>query len=161
MNDAYLNPWYIITLAGEWLVWIFICAFLIIVYFRIKNVRAKSAILLLVTSVLITSLIVFLMKFFIPISRPCTPCIYTNTNCNPYCSPENSFPSGHTAIIFAAFTSIYISIRKKKFLIFFVIPFIVAASRYVLGLHYWFDIVFGSFIGIAIPAILWKHGIGR
>ena len=161
MADLYSNPWYIITMIGDPFIWIFICAFLVLVCAKMKKSKLRSTLLLIVMSVLIAAPIVYGLKFFVPSPRPCEACVINPENCNPFCLPENSFPSGHTDLIFTVFTSIYISAGRKKLLIIFVIPCLVAVSRYVLGVHYWFDILAGFLIGICVPVMLRKYGKQR
>ena len=93
-------------------------------------------------------------KFAFNIERPCVSCGIEMTDCNPYCLSDNSFPSGHAAIIFAVFSSFYINLRKKWFTPFFLVPFLVAVSRYFLVVHYMVDILFGTFIGTFVPIIV-------
>jgi membrane-associated phospholipid phosphatase len=98
--------------------------------------------------------VVFCLKGFINIERPCVACEPHMEECNPYCLADNSFPSGHAAIIFAVFSSIYVNIRKKWFTPLFLIPFAVSMSRYFLVVHHMIDIVFGTVIGVFIPIIV-------
>ncbi|HXG77716.1 MAG TPA: phosphatase PAP2 family protein [Methyloceanibacter sp.] len=61
-----------------------------------------------------------------------------------------SFPSGHATNIFAFATVIAILWPRSRVLIYLFAAWI-AASRFLIGQHYFTDVVVGAMIGIAIP----------
>lgn len=64
-----------------------------------------------------------------------------------------SFPSGHAATSFAAATILaYFDKKRKK--VFYIIAFLIAFSRVYLGYHYFFDVVFGAFLGWLISWLI-------
>ena len=153
-----MNPWYLITLTGQPEVWLAFTGVLALVYLffrkrlnneKIENVR--KGFFVLIVSVWLTTGIVFGLKNLVNVQRPCTPCEGAVEECNPYCLLDNSFPSGHSAVIFAVFTSLYITAKKKELTIMFAVPFLVAVSRYFLVVHYMTDVITGSIIGVLVP----------
>jgi membrane-associated phospholipid phosphatase len=66
----------------------------------------------------------------------------------------NSFPSGHTASIFAFTFFLAIAINRKSWSVAFVgIALLVAFSRVYLVQHFFVDIVYGSIVGILSAVI--------
>lgn len=153
-----MNLWYLITLIGSPEMWIFSTGVFFVAYMLFRNRLdsrnrgiVKKLLFVYMVSIWLTLGIVFGLKGVVNIQRPCVPCGLEMEECNPYCLADNSFPSGHAAIIFAVFSSIYINFKKKWFWPFFTIPVVVSVSRYFLVVHYMTDIVFGTVIGVFIP----------
>jgi len=158
-----METWYFVTLIGTPQIWLMLTGVLVILYLYLrkrihlrKKVLIKRVLIIFITSLWLTAGVTFALKYAIPVKRPCTPCTENQSNCNPYCPGDNTFPSGHSAMIFSVFTSMFMVFRKRKFLFLFVIPLFVALSRYMLVVHYPVDILAGSLIGIAIPLIVLK-----
>ena len=68
-------------------------------------------------------------------------------------APErtSSFPSGHSSSAFAWTTAIYCCLdkpRKKKGLLLFLLPALIAFSRLYVGVHYPSDVLVGCLLGI-------------
>ncbi len=153
-----MNIWYLLTLAGEPMLWLLITGLLPLCYISLirkkipkeRRRQIKKTITVLVFSVWIASGMVLFIKTAWHTKRPCTPCSISPT-CNPLCQGNSSFPSGHASIAFAVFTSLYLGFRDKKMsLLIFLIPSLIALSRYFLGLHYLVDIFAGCILGIAV-----------
>lgn len=156
-----MEAWHLITLLGEPVPWMIFSGVLLVSYFffrkRIsdeKRVFLKRFSVVFIISVWLTLGIVFGLKNITGVERPCVPCEGEITKCNPYCLADNSFPSGHSALIFAVFSSLYITAEKKWLTPFFILPFLVSLSRYFLVVHHIMDIVFGTIIGVLIPIIV-------
>lgn len=153
-----MNLWYLITLLGEPQIWMILSILFLSGYFtfgkKIKNREkrgiVKKLVILLFISIYLTLLIVFLLKFLIPIERPCVSCSAQTENCNPYCENDHTFPSGHAALSFTVFTSVFLVLRRREFMFLFIIPILISYSRYILNVHYPIDIFVGALIGIAV-----------
>ncbi len=148
-----MDVWYFITLAGEARIWLLISALIAILYVvgvLRRNEYTKKCTAVFLVSVWLTVGLVFILKGFIPVERPCIPCVSGAEGCNPYCPTDSSFPSGHSAIIFSVFSSLYLCAKKRKFIPLFIVPFLVSASRYVLGVHSPIDIVAGGILGAGV-----------
>ncbi len=156
-----MDLWYVITLIGEPEIWMALTGVLLVLHIFLrkkmgkeKKVMVKRGFFVFIVSVWVTLGVVFGLKSVINTERPCVACEPYVEGCNPYCPGDSSFPSGHAAIIFAVFSSIYVNIRKKWFAPLFLVPFAVSISRYFLGVHHIPDIVFGTLVGVFIPIIV-------
>lgn len=66
---------------------------------------------------------------------------------------EYSFPSGHTAVSFAAVTALFLSKQKWLWVPGLVLAVLIAFSRMYLYVHYPTDILGGIFVGIAAGSL--------
>jgi membrane-associated phospholipid phosphatase len=67
--------------------------------------------------------------------------------------PEShSFPSGHAATAFAAATVVGV-LHPRLRAPLLALALMVAVSRVYLGVHFWSDVVVGSFLGVAIGIV--------
>lgn len=66
-----------------------------------------------------------------------------------YCEVGFAFPSGHSAVAFAAAT-VFASNDKKRAWIYYLVATLVAFSRIYLGCHYLGDILAGALVGYFI-----------
>ncbi|NIO22786.1 MAG: phosphatase PAP2 family protein [Candidatus Aenigmarchaeota archaeon] len=158
-----MEIWYLITLIGTPEFWLAFTGVLVLAYLFIRRripqeTRrfVRHGILIFIISLWVTAGIAFSLKYSIPIERPCVPCAEGITECNPYCMEDNSFPSGHTAVIFCVVTSVLLVFRKKKLIVLFAVSFLVALSRYFLRVHYPVDILTGAVIGTFVPIIVYE-----
>lgn len=96
-----------------------------------------------IATVFIALVIVFLLKYYIQIPRPCmlNPS-YTKFECPS--APDYSFPSGHTAISSAFLAPL---VGTEAFLPFFILNLIVGFSRVNLGVHFVNDVLASFVIG--------------
>ncbi len=69
-------------------------------------------------------------------------------------APDNGFPSDHT-LLAGALAAIVFFYNKKNGVIFFLLAFLVGASRVLAGVHHWLDI-FGSLVIALVVAYLIK-----
>jgi len=68
-----------------------------------------------------------------------------------------SFPSGHSAGIWALITCLLIIFKKNKYSILLIIPgVLVSLSRLMLNLHFLSDILVGALLGIGLSLIFLK-----
>jgi len=158
-----MDLWYGITLAGGPEIWTFSTLLVLLAYFLFKKklkpgqkALFKKFAAIYIISILFAVATVLVLKNALQTDRPCIPCIFQFTDCNPYCLSDNAFPSGHAATIFAAFMPVWLVLRKRWTYPLFLIPFLVASSRYFLHVHRIVDILAGACIGIAIPIIALK-----
>src|SRR5450432_1718866 len=103
-------------------------------------------------SFLVSGIFTQLLKFFFHIPRPKT---YFGSNIHVHCiqnitlSGSSSFPSGHTASIFALTTLLSIYYRdRRSSIFFFLIACLTGYSRIYLAQHFPADVLAGSFIGV-------------
>jgi membrane-associated phospholipid phosphatase len=150
--------WYVFTaLAEPWFL-LFLITILFVIYFIMQRRKSehrfayKRFLTLFLISMAITYSSIIMLKMYIPVPRACVPC--PGAGCNPYCPDDSSFPSGHSAMGFALFTSIYLAVGKKKLLPVFILPLLIAYSRLALGVHTLPDVVAGSVLGFGIALIV-------
>jgi membrane-associated phospholipid phosphatase len=155
-----MDPWYLVTLAGEPAAWIFSTVMVFALHMLLrkklspKNMGTDRRMeYVYIPSIIFTLLVVLAVKTAIPIERPCTPCVGFEEACNPYCGTDNSFPSGHSAAIFAGVTSLCIGFRDRRLALLYLPAGIVASSRYFLGVHTVADVIAGAAVGIAVPFV--------
>ena len=66
-----------------------------------------------------------------------------------------SFPSGHTASVFGAFTALYLGIRKNRFgMLIFLAPLLTAFGRIYFGKHWTSDVVFSTGLGVTVALLV-------
>jgi len=110
-------------------------------------------------SFIVSGLVVQILKHLIHSPRPklffndqAIHCINGVT-----CTGNTSFPSGHTATIFALTTLLSYYFPDKKWgILFFFIAALTGFSRIYLSDHFPIDVLFGSFVGVFI-SILTYH----
>ncbi len=142
----------IIIFCAEYLPYIFVAIFLLILIFSKKDFREKikififTAISVFLSRVVITEII----RYFYYVPRP-----FVNNDIVPLIShaPTASFPSGHAAFFFALATAITLGhlVSKRTLsvpIIFFLGAILIGISRVMAGLHWPYDILGGAVIGI-------------
>ncbi len=70
-------------------------------------------------------------------------------------SPEASFPSGHTAVLFSVAAYIY-PINGKLAVLTGIIGLMVGISRVISGVHYVSDVLAGAVVGVLAGTIIRK-----
>ena len=155
--------WYILTLLAEPEYWGVIGVCFVALYLLLKKTPwgkkpglkvFKKFVIIFMISLFISFGIVQVLKLGLQVPRICTPC--PAPDCNSYCLPDYSFPSGHAATAFVLFTSLYTVIRKKRFLPLFIVPILMSLSRIMLGVHTYTDVFAGALIGILVTFGVWK-----
>ncbi len=145
------NPWYIITLIGDPRVWAAIAIILFVIRITFKH-QGKKKFLWVSTFIIFVGFgmagafgLAELLKNIFQIPRACVSALIEN----PHCLENFAFPSGHATIAFAAFTGIFLMVRKKKHLWIFIFPVLVSMSRIALGVHSLVDVTGGLVTGVA------------
>ncbi len=165
----HLNPWFIMTTLGDPRLWVALCVvlFLIRLYYKPKISPYNKRFLWVSTFIIFCGfamasslLLSEILKGIFQLPRVCS------IETNPYCLSNYSFPSGHAAVIFTVFSGIYFILNRRKYLWIFALPFLVAASRIVLGVHTIQDVAAGSAIGLLVFFIYYwaakeKELVGR
>ena len=157
-----MDFWYAITFLGTLEFWAAVSLLLTGAYLILRGTNSPHAkklrdfLIILIPTMVATFLIVFSLKAAFAIPRPCAPC--PAEPCNPLCVEDFSFPSGHSAAMFAAFAATYIAYRKERkyWPLLAVVPVLVAISRVMLGVHTYVDIVAGSAIGTIVPFLVYR-----
>jgi len=147
--DQVMKIW---TYMGDGLVML---AFAIILFFR--KIRYG---LIFLTSFLLSSLIVQILKRFVFDGFPRPVKYFAETGIELYLVPGikyhymNSFPSGHSATAFALFIGIAFLVKNNALkVILFIFACGVAYTRVYLSQHFLIDTVFGSLIGVVCAMI--------
>ena len=157
-----MNFWYLFTLGGEKYTVIAILLLIYAIYFfrrwrGYETKKLKCFVIFFTISIFVIIGLVYVIKDVTNIPRPCTPCISgIVANCNPYCPLDKSFPSGHSAVTFGIVTILLYFYKRRKIALLYIASFLVAISRYMLGVHTVVDIVAGSILGIAVPILIYE-----
>ncbi len=146
----------LITNFGGFFGWALIC---VLIYFFGGRFGREVAVLGLVALILSNVLVIFLK---IVVAEPRPFLALSNVD---LLTPESgsSFPSGHTASSFTAATIIGLKYHnktkgKKRWLIYPLLLFaiVVGFSRIYVGVHYPYDVIFGSLLGVMCALIILK-----
>jgi membrane-associated phospholipid phosphatase len=141
-----------ITLLGDGLFSIAFCLVLLLV-------REKYVSLLVFISYASSGIAAQVLKYFISEPRPAIflehsnyPYFIENVTLHNY----HSFPSGHTATIFALISIVaFVSQNKLSAVPLLIIGALVGYSRMYLGQHFMVDVTVGSLTGILFAIISW------
>lgn len=132
----------ILWIFDSYLIFIILAVLILSIY--LKNKDKKTAINFLLALIL-TILLVFFIKLLVARERPFELIEYIlGTGVKDY-----SFPSNHTAVIFAMLPFLIKEMRKLKYL-WITLAVFIGYSRAYFGIHYLSDIIFGALIGLCI-----------
>jgi membrane-associated phospholipid phosphatase len=163
---AYENFWVFVTLIGDPRLWASVVIALTALYFAMGKGKAsgntgkrrdliKKFLLLMIPALLVSFLGSEFMKLVFQIPRPCMPC--PAPGCNPYCPQTFSFPSAHTSTMTGIATAFYLLMRKRRYLLIYIFPLIIAASRVELGVHTVTDVAAGFIFGLIVTLLVWRY----
>jgi undecaprenyl-diphosphatase len=141
--------WQIITLIGDPRLWIASFTIILILYSFMPKLRERIAwsIFLVFPSVAVAYGITDCLKLVFKVPRPCVGLAY--------CPQSYAFPSGHSAVAFAALSVLAFYLRDKyAAMILFTFAGLCAVSRVMLNVHYVSDIVAGSAIGLVVGILI-------
>ena len=116
----------------------------------------KHRLFVIALPVLVTLAVTFIIQRIVRRRRP----VVTKTTYDLWMHTY-SFPSGHSSISFAFATSLSILFLNSHLafswiyaVVFFVAAFLIAVSRIVVGVHYFYDVLMGALIGIFVSVTL-------
>lgn len=115
--------------------------------------RDKKLSLSFILAFILTSAIVYGLKFLFQVPRPGAP--EPLSPAAPFY--DTSFPSGHSARAFLYFAFLSQKFDKFFFYMSYILAALVAISRVVSGAHTIVDVVAGSAIGIAVSYLFIKY----
>lgn len=149
-----MNPWHhrpfdyffmVLTFLGDGL---FVIAIALILFFLKKRILS----LMIISSYALSGIIAQALKYFFEEARPA---VYLEKTNYPYFIDEvtlhnlHSFPSGHTASVFALAAALAFAMRNKNYsILFLLMATLVGYSRIYLGQHFMDDVLAGSVIGV-------------
>lgn len=147
ISAAYLKSflvWDEITILGDFRFWVVFAALTLLLYRVLPRKFLRKLYFVVMPATVLAAAFSEGLKELVQSPRPCTGF--------DLCPEGFSFPSSHAVIAFAAFTAIYLGFekRKRKYLLIFIIPVLVAISRIAVGVHRAEDVVAGSAIGAAV-----------
>ncbi len=135
--------------------------YILIIFFIIKQKKKQALLIIffLILTILIADQSSVFFKNFFERLRPCHEISIKDLlhTVNNKCGGKFSFVSSHASNVFAFATFISLFFHKK--LISYGILFwalIVSYSRIYLGVHYFFDIIFGILLGITVGLLNFK-----
>lgn len=149
-----MNPWHLKSLDYTFIAFtclgdgIFVIALALIFFF----IKKRFLSLMIIASYAVSGIIVQMLKYFIEEARPA---YYLEKINYPYFIDGitlhnfHSFPSGHTASIFALAATLGFAAKNKNYSILFLsLAALVGYSRIYLGQHFMDDVLAGSAIGV-------------
>ena len=71
------------------------------------------------------------------------------------CGKKFSFASSHASTTFSL-ASIFFMVSKRNFKILFLWSILIGYSRIYLGVHFFFDVIFGFFIGFLTSFLFYR-----
>lgn len=153
-NQTIINIFSTITVFGSF-TYIVTINIVILLYLLIRQNKEKAKLLLYGSiSQSATAIAIQMLKFIFGRTRPfyylknIQPTTFTFFN---YHSNFVSFPSGHSAGIWALTTCLIIIFKDNKYSKLLIIPaFLVSISRLILNVHFLSDIFIGAILGIIL-----------
>jgi undecaprenyl-diphosphatase len=147
----------LIVFLAEYLQYVLVAAFLMLLYFAAYSRREKLYIFwtTIISIVVARFVITEIIRFFYHRPRPFLALEAHKLIANSdwfYSDTEWSFPSGHSAFFFAMATAIYLY-NKKWGIGFFIAAILMNVSRIIAGVHYPSDILGGAIIGIVVGRV--------
>ena len=133
---------FVSKLGDHGMIWIVIGVLFLLMGFR-KKVWFRNGLLVLFSLLADLILCNKMLKPLVDRTRP-----YYVLDYEPLIPPvgDASFPSGHTAVSFAAATAIY-AINKKWGIVAYIFAVVMGFSRLYLGVHFPLDVFCGAIVG--------------
>ncbi|HHY47308.1 MAG TPA: phosphatase PAP2 family protein [Firmicutes bacterium] len=133
-------PW--VTYLGDGLVLFVLSG----ITYLLGNRHDKKAAIDAVKVLILVGLVVQVLKHLV--GRP-----------RPFGGSPDSFPSGHTAVIFGL-AQVYGTRYRRFKLLFLALAVLVGLSRLYVGAHYPLDVLAGMAIGVVVAAALMRNSLG-
>lgn len=146
--EQYDGFWSVVTNPYTWIPLFFI--FFLLIFLKYGKKEASGIAATVSSSVLAVLVIMHLTKIYVARLRPSSDPLL-NTLIRILKSPSGfSFFSGHAAISFCLTTIVVLFLRKKlKWVwLFYLWPLLFSFSRIYVGVHYPFDLIVGSMVGM-------------
>lgn len=141
----------LITFLASFLIWFMFAGFFVLWFIDAKIKRKE--VLQVLGSVFLVWIITQVVKALIPVSRPF---MLTGESVLTFTTPTDSaFPSTHAAVAFGLASTIRRHNKKIGFF-FLASAVLVGAGRLLANVHYFWDIVAGAFLGLAIATVFSK-----
>ena len=147
----------IMILTSNKFIWMPLYCILIILLYKIDKNRILINVVICISVVLLSDFITSsIMKPFFERLRPCNDFeLKEIINIVSGCGGKYSFASSHASTTFSLATIIYLITKKEiNFLFFWSIA--IGYSRIYLGVHFFFDIIIGFFVGFLTSYILYR-----
>ena len=96
-------------------------------------------------------------KYFLGVSRPKFFFLeaYDRNNFFNWEHKINALPSGHTQAAFSM-AILFVLYVNRYYLIIFSLAFLMGVSRIFMSMHFPSDLIFGGYIGVIIPLVVYK-----
>lgn len=145
---------FIILFFARWLAWIVLGGAVIFLAIEKKKHPRRIFTEVLATAITVASAwgISAIIKNITHIARPF---VSTGTSPHFFVDGQASFPSGHATVFFALATIIYLY-DKTMGACFYVLAFVIAISRVLVGVHYSIDVIAGAVIGIGVAWVVYR-----
>lgn len=161
-----MNPFHVPFLTGffKGVTWLGDGIFLIALALLLFFLRRKVTALLMVSAYALSGIFVQILKIVVDARRPfyyLKDTGYANFPGGITLHTFNSFPSGHTATVFAWAAIAAFSCKNKNYgILFWFIALVVGYSRIYVGQHFPIDVLAGSIIGL-LSALLCDWGLRK
>lgn len=121
------------------------------VYFKHEKKHHLRHMAMVLGTAAVSWVIAHFLKDFIAHPRPDLSLAQISPS-DPY-----SFPSGHASFMFALAFTMY-AIDRKAVPILIILAILTGIARVLVGVHYWYDIVGGAFLGLIVATVVTTLG---
>ena len=155
LSNHYLDN--IMIIVSNKYVWIPLYLYLIYWLWKFDPKNFKVNLIICVSSVVISDHITSsIMKPYFERLRPCQDnSMIEFINIVYGCGKKFSFASSHASTTFSL-ASIFFMVSKRNFKILFLWSILIGYSRIYLGVHFFFDVIFGFFIGFLTSFLFYR-----
>jgi len=135
---------------------IFLLGMWIFYTYKQKNIDKKQDLLFIFYATILGIIISLIIQQFVAIDRPEA---YLETTGKLLLShvPDASFPSDHATVSVAFLSALFLAYYKRVGLCFLPFVIIMNLCRVIAGVHWPFDIVAGTIVGIFSAIVMFKY----